>query len=105
MRQTTDNSVKAEEGAAVMDEDILVEADQPDSVVDNEGAEQAPYSNNIDSIEQCEEDIDADKLERDKLIDQVIIHLVPPSDFRKKLPTAKEVENEIRDRFARKEFK
>ena len=104
MRQTSNYSVKAEQAAAVMDEDILVEADKPDSVVDNEGAEQAPYNNDIDSneqcTEQCGEEIDSDELERDKLVDQVIIHLVPPSDCRKKIPNAKEVEIEIRDRFA-----
>ena len=41
MRQTSDHSVKAEEAAAVMDEDVYVDADKPGSVVDNEGDEQA----------------------------------------------------------------
>ena len=55
---------------------------------------------NVDHIEQSEEEVDADELAGDKLVDQFIVYTVPPSDCRKKLPDSKEVENEIRESFA-----
>ena len=47
------------------------------------------------------DEIDQEEAERDKLVEQVIVYLVPPSDCRQPLQSASEVETEIRARVFR----
>ena len=105
MRQTEHHSNEAEEASVIVNEDILNEADKPvlvddTSLNDSERAVQVQSDIKVDLNEHSEEELDADELARDKLVDQVIVYIVPPSDCRKKLPDLKKVEEEIRERFA-----
>ena len=56
----------------------------------------------LHSTENCEEMeyIDKDELQRDKLVEDIFVYAVPPSDCRQPIPDANEVEQEIRERFA-----
>ena len=46
------------------------------------------------------EEIDSHEVELDKLVDEVIVYAVPPSDIRKPIQDVKEVEAEVMERFA-----
>ena len=57
---------------------------------------------NVDKSFDCEEkdEVDEDELERDRLVEEVVIYAVPPSDCRQPLKDVIEVENEIQERLA-----
>ena len=44
--------------------------------------------------------LDEDELARDRLVDEVIVYAVPPSNIRQPVQNTHEVEEEIRDRFS-----
>ena len=46
------------------------------------------------------EETDTEELARDKLVNEVIIYAVPPSDCRKSMQDAEEVEKEVKERFS-----
>ena len=115
-RQFGDVNHSEEAGTAStnVDTDILNEAVEPVLVDDDATtsdkalsstsgyAEQACNSRNVDTIVNSEEkdEIDQEEAERDKLVEQVIVYLVPPSDCRQPLQSVSEVETEIRARFS-----
>ena len=45
-------------------------------------------------------DVDKDELERDKIIEDIIIYAVPPSDCRIQMQDGEEVEKEVREKFS-----
>ena len=59
-----------------------------------EVAEQACLNSNVDYDEI--EEIDEAEKARDKLIDEVIVYAVPPSDIRKSMQNVNEVETEVK---------
>ena len=52
----------------------------------------------VDNREDMD-DIDKDEVERDKLVEELFIYAVPPSDIRKKMQSVNYVEIEVRERF------
>ena len=63
-----------------------------------EVAEQACLTSNIDYVEI--EEIDEAEKASDKLIDEVIVYAVPPSDIRKSMQNVNEVETEVKAKFS-----
>ena len=65
-------------------------------------AEQVCNLSSTDVLENLDEkeEMDPAEAEIDKLVEQVIVYAVPPSDCRQPLQTAMEVEEEIRSRFS-----
>ena len=89
MRQSENHAEEASPTLGLIDEDILSKAEAPTATVDNdilpetgsvnegERAVQAQADSNVTLIEQIEEEVDEHELALDKLVDQVIVHVVP----------------------------
>ena len=41
-----------------------------------------------------------DEMERDKMVEEILVYAVPPSDIRKKMQDVNEVEQEVKERFS-----
>ena len=117
-RQFTDNinsSNEAEEASIVDNVDTNVHvavkpATVDDAVTQSEiasgiesvQAEQDCNDSNVEHIENIEDDeeLSKDEVERDRLVEEVIIYMVGPSDIRQPVPGVQDVEKEIRERFS-----
>ena len=53
-----------------------------------------------ESMNAEEASLDREEAERDRLVQEVIVYAVPPTDIRKRKQTVDEVESEIKDRFS-----
>ena len=92
------NSSVLEESLKVGNDNIVVQSNlvqkedcENDSVIDT-----TAVLENLDAVEET----DSEELARDKLVNEVIIYAVPPSDCRKSMQDAEEVEKEIKERFS-----
>ena len=99
------NDKVAEQAVVESIDDTMNEVTEQEAVVSTNYIVEVPTEvvtgqrENIESNSATEEVLDEDELARDKLVDEVIVYAVPPSDIRQPVPTAHEVEEEIRDRF------
>ena len=64
-----------------------------------------PVSDNGEVVEQVDHDrdeevVDKDEVERDRMVEDVLIYAVPPSDCRKQMQNVNEVEYEVREKFS-----
>ena len=91
------DEVIGNEAAKPADVDTAAATKSESSYV-NEVAEQAVLDSNIDIVEI--EDMDKDEMERDRLVDEVVVYAVPPSDCRQSMQDANEVEGEVKERFS-----
>ena len=106
MRQNSEEISSVEVSSTV--ENVTVkEAVKPVPVVKVTKSSDVSYSNKDTRAEEVLEDVTAEEKERldkaelelDKLVENVFIHAVPPSDIRQRIPDVDEVEQEIRDKF------
>ena len=107
MRQSNDVNLNEAGEASIVEEDNSNEAVRPvmgDDAAKTSSlhAEQVCNLSSTDILENVDkkEEMDPAEAEIDKLVEQVIVYAVPPSDCRQPLQTAMEVEEEIRSRFS-----
>ena len=81
-----------------------IEASNDSHVTQNEASCQV---NMVQAIKDCEndpeedvEEIDIDELEKDRLVSEILIYAVPPSDCRIPMQGVNEVQQEIREKFS-----
>ena len=99
-RQTVDenSSVEAGEASSVVDGILDNEAVKP-VMVDNDAPLRAESSHVLEDAEQACLNSNVDYAEIEG-IDEVIVYAVPPSDIRKSMQNANEVETEVKEKFS-----
>ena len=96
----------AEQAVVELVDDTMNEVSVQEAIVSTNAIQEVPTEvvtgqkeiNESNSV--TEEVLDEDELARDRLVDEVIVYAVPPSDIRQPVQYAHEVEEEIRDRFS-----